>query len=54
MLKHFKINFDKGMPIITYIKKNFGFSSVEEFENYIHDIQHKATKYDQLMHKHQK
>lgn len=27
--------FDKGMPVITYIKKKYGFSDVKEFESYI-------------------
>lgn len=40
---------NKGMPIITYVKKNFGFKSMEEFEAYIEQLKEKAEKYDALM-----
>lgn len=48
MLDNMKKEFDKGMPIVTYIKKKYGFSSVEEFENYIAELKEKADKYDAL------
>lgn len=51
-MKHMKMDlkkeFDKGMPIITYVKK-YGFQSIEEFENYIAILKEKAQKYDALM-----
>lgn len=49
MFDNLKKDFEKGMPVITYIKKNFGFDSVDEFENYIRDLKEKAAKYDQLV-----
>lgn len=51
MLNNMKNEFDKGMPVITYIKKKYGFSSVEEFENYVDELKEKADKYDALNHK---
>lgn len=50
MMNNFKKEFDKGMPVITYIKKKFGFSSIEEFETYVEDLKEKAGKYDNLTH----
>lgn len=49
MLDNLKKDFDKGMPVITYIKKHFGFESVDEFESYIKNLKEKAEKYDQLV-----
>lgn len=49
MMDNFKKEFDKGMPVITYVKKKFSFSSVEEFESYIEALKEKADKYDRLM-----
>jgi hypothetical protein len=40
--------FHKGMPIITYIKKKYGFQGVEEFEKYVATLKEKAQKYDEL------
>lgn len=48
MLENVKTAFDKGMPVITYIKKKYGFDSVEAFESYIEDLKEKAEKYDAL------
>ncbi|MGX6969489.1 hypothetical protein [Vagococcus bubulae] len=47
MLDNLKQEFDKGMPVITYIKKKYGFDSVEEFEAYIKELKEKADKYDE-------
>lgn len=49
MLNNLKKDFDKGMPVITYIKKKFGFESIEDFENYVKELQSKADKYDQIV-----
>lgn len=51
MLENVKKEFDKGMPVITYIKKTYGFDSIEEFETYVKELQEKATKYDALQKK---
>ncbi|MDT2823082.1 hypothetical protein P7H74_15125 [Enterococcus devriesei] len=48
MLENLKKDFDKGMPVITYIKKKYGFDSIEEFEKYMKDLKEKAEKYDAL------
>lgn len=50
-MNNIKKSFDKGMPIITYIKKKYGFASVEEFEAYIGGLKAKADKYDKLQKK---
>ncbi|WP_158559352.1 hypothetical protein [Melissococcus sp. OM08-11BH] len=47
MFDNLKEEFDKGMPITTYIKKKYGFDSVEEFEAYIKKLKEKADKYDE-------
>lgn len=44
-----KKEFDKGMPTITYVKKKYGFHSIEEFEKYIAELTEKAKKYDELL-----
>lgn len=44
-----KKEFDKGMPVITYVKKKYGFQCIDEFEQYIAQLQEKAQKYDELM-----
>lgn len=49
VLEELKKEFDKGMPIITYVKKNYGFQSIEAFEAYIAELQEKAKKYDELV-----
>ncbi|NLW79236.1 MAG: hypothetical protein GXY32_07490 [Ruminococcaceae bacterium] len=48
MAGDFKKAFDKGMPVITWVKKQ-GFDSVEAFEAYIEELKEKAEKYDALM-----
>ncbi|MGG5316134.1 hypothetical protein [Enterococcus sp. AZ072] len=48
MLKNIKDEIDKGMPVITYIKKKYGFNSIEEFEAYIKLLEEKSNKYDDL------
>lgn len=35
---------NKGMPTITYIKKKFGFQSIEAFEGYVEMLRKKAEK----------
>lgn len=54
MMKDFKKEFDKGMPSITYIKKKFGFQSIDEFEAYIAELKEKAQKYDEMVSKNHK
>lgn len=49
MMDNFKKEFDKGMPVITYVKKKFGFNSVEYFESYIEALKEKADKYDRMI-----
>lgn len=46
MFEEVKREFDKGMPVLTYVKKRYGFSSVEEFESYIAELHEKAQKWD--------
>lgn len=48
MLENLKKEVDKGMPVISYIKKKYGFESVEAFETYIEGLKKKAEKYDAL------
>lgn len=48
MLDNMKKELDKGMPVITYVKKKYGFSSIEEFESYVAELKEKADKYDDL------
>lgn len=40
---------NKGMPTITYVKKKFGFTSIEAFEEYVAKLKEKAEKYDAAM-----
>lgn len=47
MFDNLKEEFDKGMPVITYIKQKYGFDSIEEFESYIKELKEKADKYDE-------
>lgn len=47
-MEDFKKEFNKGMPVITYIKKRFGLASVDEFEQYIETLKAKAEKYDEM------
>ncbi|MCI1904236.1 hypothetical protein QUW13_09455 [Enterococcus hirae] len=47
MFEKAKKEFDKGMPVITYIKRKYGFDSVEAFEKYIAELEDKAKKYDE-------
>lgn len=47
MAGDFKKEFDKGMPVITWVKKQ-GFASVEAFEAYIAELKEKAEKYDAM------
>lgn len=47
MFENAKKEFDKGMPVITYIKKKYGFNSIEEFEAYISKLEEKVAKYDE-------
>ncbi|MDR2977039.1 MAG: hypothetical protein LBV19_07025 [Streptococcaceae bacterium] len=49
MFEKAKEELDKGMPVISYIKKNYGFDSVAEFEAYIAKLKEKADKYDLLL-----
>lgn len=48
-ISDFKKEFDKGMPVSTYIKKKYNFDNIDEFEKYIHELQEKAEKYDNLI-----
>lgn len=48
-LESLKKEFYNGEPIITYIKKNYGFQSVKAFEEYSTQLQRKAKKYDELI-----
>ncbi|GAB2025306.1 hypothetical protein [Lactovum odontotermitis] len=48
MFEKAKEELDKGMPLISYIKKNYGFDSVAEFEAYVAELKEKAEKYDSL------
>lgn len=50
-LDNLKREFDKGMPVITYIKKKFDFDNISDFEEYIVEIQEKAKKYDEIIEK---
>lgn len=49
MLNELKTEFDKGMPVATYIKKKYGFTSIAAFEEYVASLKLKAEKYDQLI-----
>lgn len=48
-VEEFKKEFDKGMPTITYVKKRYGFQSIDAFEAYVAQLQEKAKKYDELI-----
>lgn len=48
MIDKIKTEFNNGMPVITFVKKNYGFSSVEEFQQYVAVLQEKAAAYDKI------